>query len=248
MDDFKKILSGGIGVALATCFIYALAYSFNVGKLEHYGIPTEYVRVNPIDIINVIGILIGILSSIGILLLLFLFYFPKRLIKIITALAALFIMGNIFLAPFSFLQTLGPLSKPLGEIMGLMTIMLGIAIFIWTAYLAITKKEVPNELDKIVDKIPNSIQASIGVLLVIIWLIPIVRIMGNLNSAIETTYTVTDTKPEMVILQSSGDIYLLAQFDRKQHTIGNAYKIIPMSEISNITLKKEILGSFKKIK
>lgn len=242
-------LSEGILIAALTAVGYAVAYYYEKGYKGYFLVPEDYIELNPITIIKVIGstFAVAIFSFIAINNFTILFRQVKKKHPIIGFKLSKFMRISLYMFFAISLQGLNLVGI---IVLGIMMIIVAIYIFILPVLLHRKVRGYRQKLIASEDKrddngqyemsIPYQVISKIGdrnykIILSIIFviaLIPNASMIGEANATSQKVFMIVEGYPNYIMVGTYKDYAVVAEMDVKKKEVIPNYKLIKNEEFN----------------
>ena len=218
-------LSEGITLALSPVIAYFLAYQYEVGYYEFFGVPTELISVGTIDLLAIGSAIAGflmILFQIGDMLI---GMTPERLLKLpgkVRPFVILFLGFLAMLPVFAFFLNFRwreAISVPAG-----------ITLMVLVQYLSARyckNRAIPDRLFTLI------ILAIFGV--------GLFRAIGKWRAENQRSFVILTDQPGSFVIQKMGDYLLLGTYDENSRATLKTFRILPLSD-QPVAIEKRDIG------
>jgi hypothetical protein len=259
MERFFNIrLSDAILLALFPVCAYITVFFYYKGYFEYFGIPLPQINFNLVNILIIsfsIGLILWLIF--GVVNLVSTFLIHKKSNPSIVRRAWMFFPVLAYVIGMFFIYLEISLSLWLPSLIAL--VIFGFALFVLPVFgrkgkyvdrLADADKGIPENNNpwegNLLDRLFNFLgRKLLYVLLYIYIFLSIVFQVGISNAITQKNYYVINSIPEMVILYMDNEDIICAPFDREIKKVSSEFKILRISENSDLTYQLEIIGPLR---
>jgi len=250
-----SLISEGLVVTTISIASYVILFAFEAGFANAFSIPLSFIELSLTNVLIVISSLLPlgyILFSLSNILFIFFDDFSESTSKIIKKFFPFFIL-SIALAYLAYGTVLLP-----AVIRGFILVWM-IMFFLEFILPLLTQRGKGNYWKKLEaqDKLETQIKTLDSILIrrigvtpsvlvfALIWVIFLAYVAGYTGAAKQSTYLVTSTSPEMVVLRIYGDNIICAPFNRNTRGVKPSFVVLKVGDDYTLKLNYEHIGPLK---
>lgn len=244
-------LSEGVLLAIASSWAYLLAFYYEKGFASYFKIPIDFIGIGLVNILVLAALVIGGLLFLFPLMNLLIMFFPRNIHPVLSREFIPF--GLIILLTIIQIYLYGMAGWIYWTVYLVMLIIIACVVFVLPLIFHrkkegyVNKLEAQQQIDDGVSTLADQAAIRFGpnsllIALILMLSINISENAGRAAALRQTEFMVTNTVPELVVLQIYGDNMICAPFDRNTKEIQRKFSIIKMASDSKLVLNLENIG------
>jgi len=251
-SNYRKWLSDGILIALATLLGYLIAYRYESGYMSFFGVPDDFIEINLIRVLIAGFTIFSVLLTFIVMIEGLLFLLPKDL--------GFFTRPLLKLSPFLLAVVISLLTYGLEWRKYIfLLILLIIFSFLEFVFPLLSQKEVKGYREKLIaqDKYDteristrfishfyeNVERPTIFIFAIILFVVLFAATFGESKAMRQIDYLTINTSPEAVVIRTYGDKLICLPFDRKSKEFKKRFFVIKIADnVNNVTFSSDRVG------